>query len=385
MTCKCDPVEVDGHAYNQFIGSYFYDCVYSTSDIVAFSSGLLSILIYIVSMLPQLYKNYRRKKVDGLSLTFLMIWVFGDLANACGAVFTQQFPTVQYTGIYFVFSDAITIAQYVYYYSIRPRWHRRKQLLTIVDDATVIKHTRNGGDDDNNDIDEVTPLIYSRDGQSSTQNYFTTTNDYLDGDDTDFNLHRDRSQTLETSRTHRDSMQSVKLLGGSRSSLWIVCLAIFCSLSMAHQSSDIPSSAAMSRTLMSISDQEEQLCDFMPVLGKEAEYVGIAMAWISGILYLLSRLPQIKANYRMKTVEGLSLTLFVLTISANLTYGLAIMLRFPPVDDKFWQSVFPFLMGSLGTLFFDLVIIGQAFAYGNHDPSHPISKIKQAFKWCMSK
>lgn len=64
-------------------------------------------------------------------------------------------------------------------------------------------------------------------------------------------------------------------------------------------------------------------------------------------------------------MEGLSLALFVITILGNSCYGLSILLRLPIIDTKFYLSTLPYIIGSMGTIVFDFVILAQAIHYGN--------------------
>lgn len=38
-------------------------------------------------------------------------------------------------------------------------------------------------------------------------------------------------------------------------------------------------------------------------------------------------------------------------------------LRVPAVNTRFWLTTFPFLIGSVGTLLFDIIILYQGFSY----------------------
>ena len=49
-------------------------------------AGSISIACWIVVFSPQIVENYRRKSTQGLSVTFLVIWMIGDLFNIVGAV-----------------------------------------------------------------------------------------------------------------------------------------------------------------------------------------------------------------------------------------------------------------------------------------------------------
>jgi uncharacterized protein with PQ loop repeat len=51
---------------------------------------MISIVLWIVPMVPQLAENYRRKSCEGLSVGFLLFWIIGDSMNLLGAYLTRQ-------------------------------------------------------------------------------------------------------------------------------------------------------------------------------------------------------------------------------------------------------------------------------------------------------
>jgi len=120
-----------------------------------------------------------------------------------------------------------------------------------------------------------------------------------------------------------------------------------------------------SRRLLETRDEEEaiRICDESPNLSMVQKVLGSFMAWGSGLLYFTCRIPQILENKRNRSVEGLSIFLFLSTILGNLFYGLSIMTRFPPIDEKFFAGTLPYLIGSVGTFIFDIIIIYQFNAY----------------------
>lgn len=46
--------------------------------------GSISLTAWICLLIPQLITNYKTKSADGLSMGFLLIWLFGDIANLSG-------------------------------------------------------------------------------------------------------------------------------------------------------------------------------------------------------------------------------------------------------------------------------------------------------------
>ena len=99
---------------------------------------------------------------------------------------------------------------------------------------------------------------------------------------------------------------------------------------------------------------------------KEIQAVGLAIAWTSAMLYLSSRVPQVYKNFKRKSTEGLSFAMFVLTVCGNLTYASSIFIAATSWADV--MGSLPYLVGSLGTLCFDLTVWGQFFVYGSMTP-----------------
>ncbi|KAF8798096.1 hypothetical protein BYT27DRAFT_7124378 [Phlegmacium glaucopus] len=98
------------------------------------------------------------------------------------------------------------------------------------------------------------------------------------------------------------------------------------------------------------------------------QVIGRIFAWLCTTLYLTSRLPQIWKNYVRKSVEGLSMYLFVFAFLGNVFYVASILTsprNFlpPPQSTQYLRESIPFLLGSGGTLMFDITIVGQSFCY----------------------
>ncbi|EJD02470.1 uncharacterized protein FOMMEDRAFT_141501 [Fomitiporia mediterranea MF3/22] len=102
--------------------------------------------------------------------------------------------------------------------------------------------------------------------------------------------------------------------------------------------------------------------------------IGRIFAWACTTLYLTSRLPQIWKNFVRKSVEGLSMYLFVFAFLGNTFYVMSILSspnlsRPQPAATAFLLESMPYLLGSGGTLLFDVTIVSQSFLY-RHPPSH---------------
>ncbi|PWN37735.1 uncharacterized protein FA14DRAFT_108685, partial [Meira miltonrushii] len=95
--------------------------------------------------------------------------------------------------------------------------------------------------------------------------------------------------------------------------------------------------------------------------------IGRISAWTCTILYMTSRLPQIWTNMQRKSVQGLSILLFIAAATGNFLYSISILVNpkaqspphTPQEKTAYLMESLPFLLGSGGTLIFDAIIIMQ--------------------------
>ncbi|XP_067423626.1 lysosomal amino acid transporter 1 homolog [Emydura macquarii macquarii] len=101
------------------------------------------------------------------------------------------------------------------------------------------------------------------------------------------------------------------------------------------------------------------------------EIIGFTIGSISSLLYLFSRVPQIYTNFKRKSTTGVSYSLFALVILGNLLYGLSVLLKNPDpgqAEGNYILHHLPWLIGSLGVLFLDVIISFQFLAYRQKRP-----------------
>lgn len=333
---------------NQWIWRWFADCIRSPIDMVSFCLGLCGIVLFLISILPQLYKNYKRKNVEGLSFSFFFIWFLGDVCNFCGAILTRQIATVQVTGAYFVLTGLMMALQLIYYRKIYPKFGY-KRLSTKSDEEIDVDH-----DDDDDDDGIKTRISFEENFEAG----------YIE----------EKENRGSTTSIHKIPFPSASILP-------CVVLGTLLSTSFAETSEGHPFFLQNTHKYPAVTDHDIYVASLNENPANFSTILGSVFAWASGTLYFYCRIPQIITNYKFKDVEGLSIALFFLTLSANILYGLAIALRFPPIDAKFIQSTLPYLIGSVGTFALDLIIIIQAIIYGNHDESHFISKLRRLLGW----
>ncbi|KAJ3022249.1 hypothetical protein HKX48_006671 [Thoreauomyces humboldtii] len=85
------------------------------------------------------------------------------------------------------------------------------------------------------------------------------------------------------------------------------------------------------------------------------------LGYVSAILYIGARVPQIYLNHVSRSCAGLSLLMFAFSVIGNTTYVASIFLQ---STDATWLAVnAPWIAGSAGTLVFDFVVLGQFYAF----------------------
>ena len=85
------------------------------------------------------------------------------------------------------------------------------------------------------------------------------------------------------------------------------------------------------------------------------------LGYFSAIMYLCGRIPQIIQNHQRRSVEGLSVGFFTLSMLGNFTYAGPILLY--RRDSEWIKAYMPWLLGSLGTIVEDSIIFAQFFIY----------------------
>uniref|UniRef100_A0A8C1PVA2 Lysosomal amino acid transporter 1 homolog n=1 Tax=Cyprinus carpio TaxID=7962 RepID=A0A8C1PVA2_CYPCA len=92
------------------------ECAQDGRDIASVVLGLLSIVCFMVSSLPQYYSSCKTGNMDSaLSIWFLLFWLAGDSCNLIGSFLADQLPLQKYTAVYYVLADLLMLSVYCYY------------------------------------------------------------------------------------------------------------------------------------------------------------------------------------------------------------------------------------------------------------------------------
>lgn len=322
--------------------------------VLARMAGSASLACWIVLLLPQLIEQWRLKSSEGIAIGFLSIWVLGDITNLAGAIWGGLRAEVVLLALWYCFADSLIMASYFYYKNYNKRYsdshhhhhhdhdhehrhghhhHDHAEEETIEDDNT----TANG---------DTRPLLDRRESSAPGYSYSPET----ETEESPANRKHRHSHHNHHRRKRRDSLSSIVAEASAHTSLWqqvgfpILFVIAAGILGYIFSSQEDPQDAPPEDDSTSLGPQ---------ILG-----------YISAILYLTARIPQIIQNHRRRSVEGLSFVFFVFSLLGNITYAMGILIY--RTDQQWIKLYFSWLLGSLGTIFEDGIIFMQFHIYGRN-------------------
>ncbi|XP_023578235.1 lysosomal amino acid transporter 1 homolog isoform X3 [Octodon degus] len=258
-----------------WIWDVFHECAQDGWDQASVSLGLISILCFAASTLPQYIKACKMGNMDqALSVWFLLGWIGGDSCNLLGSFLADQLPLQTYTAVYYVLADLVMLTLYFHY-----KFKKRPSLLSAPINSMLLFILGTVC---------ITPLLSSTGSVAAPQKVF------------------------------------------------------------------------QGRVLLSVEPGNKPFT--------KQEIIGFVVGSVSAVLYLLSRLPQIRTNFLRKSTQGISYSLFALVMLGNALYGLSVLLKNPELGQSEGSYVLhhlPWLVGSLGVLLLDTIISIQFLMYRN--------------------
>lgn len=286
----------------------------SRRDYVGFILGMCSVLCWVVAQAPQLYENYKTKSAEALSPYFLAEWLLGDTSNLLGALLKGDQPqTVVFTAQYFVCMDCILLIQYLYYTSMAKR---RERIYTMSRKRYHRHRHHHHRQEDGVDV-HVTPTPDGQQGGSAARSGIPVT-----------------------------GQQALGMLGVMGMMTLMISV----------------SSNGMGREYLGRRPREWPVNE--SEIGDYRQFAGTIIGYLSCTLYLVSRGSQIHKNWKRKSTEGLAVSMFAFACAANLFYGASVILRSANIDE--FMSSLPWLIGSLGTVVLDFIILIQSTVWYRH-------------------
>ncbi|KAJ5491095.1 hypothetical protein N7539_002662 [Penicillium diatomitis] len=355
------------------ISSHLHICLPTPLALISSVLGTLSIVSWLFAQLPQIYKNYQLQSTSGLSIFFLVIWCAGDASNLLGAWFTRQAGWQVVVAGYYVCVDVVLVIQFFWY-----THYKSKQYMDIDDYAHDHRHGQSeyldgvslSGDEMPRQSPAPVNVAQKRKTEVHDMGVQTgsTPNSAL-GRTPPFafagekaNSPRRSGRMISTSASPPFALPRTMLIAS------LVC-AVLANASPTHTApSPLPHPP--------ISDAPRETV---------VEVFGRVFSWMSTILYLGSRPPQLYKNYCRKSTEGLSPLLFMAAFFGNLFYSSSLVTNpnfwsdFPPYGGGGWADghgndrlewigrASPFFLGAFGVLGLDGFMGVQFLMYGSSD------------------
>lgn len=357
----CEPTS----SFLTYISSYLSLCLPTPLALVSSLLGTLSIVSWLFAQLPQIYKNYQLQSTTGLSIFFLVTWCLGDASNLVGAVLTRQAGWQVIVAAYYVLVDVALVFQFFWYTHYKGRKAIYERLASSHNDG------RSGGVLDGVSLFESDPTSNAaRPGSMRA----TEPIDVKIGQGAYPHALLGKSPSYNTDKycPPRKPLTSAR---GSPTSFptaatrTVLLTSMLCAV-LANAASTDPSANPL-------------IPPHAP--GTTAETVGRVFSWMSTLLYLGSRPPQLYKNYRRKSTSGLSPLLFTAAFCGNLFYSSSLLTNpnawsdSPPYGGGGWADShgnnrlewigrsIPFFLGAFGVLGQDGFMGVQFLMYGSSD------------------
>ncbi|KAK8162253.1 PQ loop repeat protein [Phyllosticta citrichinensis] len=364
------------------LSSTFHTCVPTNLALFSTLLGTLSIVSWLFAQLPQIWKNYQLKSTSGLSIFFLGEWLLGDLSNLLGCVFTDQALWQVIVASYYCFVDCCLVGQWVWYEHLQ---HGRPLLRPWSRDGRRF--------DKNGDLPDIIDgmSVTSVDTQPANDSKATEPKDVLRSP------RYPSSPSKEAARSPRvgtPTNRTITRLGTSGSSspassprtvLYLsLLLAVVARASPLHGPS--PALGLVETATASAGETATQIA-------------GTLLSWLSTLMYLGSRMPQLYKNWKRQSTEGLSPTLFLAAFMGNLFYSSSIVANpcawytFPPNGGRGWVGAggsdraewvgraTPFWLGAAGVLIMDAAVGVQFWLYGEGTERTVVVPDEGGAKW----
>ncbi|RJE23934.1 PQ loop repeat protein [Aspergillus sclerotialis] len=344
------------------VSSYLSLCLPTPLAFISFFLGTLSIISWLFAQLPQIYKNYQLQSTSGLSIFFLVIWCLGDSSNLVGAVLTRQAGWQVVIAAYYVFVDVTLVFQFFWYTHLKARKDGYDVLspsghdggsggaidgVSLFENECVANATRPGIIRTTEPMDmKIGQGVYPHSLLGKSPSYAA-----------------EKYSPPRRSTTARGSVPNIP--AATRTVLLTSMLCAVLANASATKPPTIPPTPQ---------DPDST-----------AEIVGRIFSWMSTILYLGSRPPQLFKNYRRKSTSGLSPLLFTAAFCGNLFYSTSLLTNpnawydFPPYGGGGWADshgnnriewvgrAIPFFLGAAGVLGLDGYMGVQFLMYGSKD------------------
>jgi uncharacterized protein with PQ loop repeat len=375
LPAHCSPT----HPFLFDLSTYFHTCIPTPLAFVSTALGTLSIVSWLFAQLPQIYKNHQLQSTAGLSMFFLIEWCLGDTANLLGCLFTNQAGWQIVVASYYVFVDVCLVSQYFWYTYFKPRIHSQNTYSASISERS---------DSDSDIINGLSPINSHYTGEEMACPKKLNPDDAPPPGPMDAprfsDINYEKASPSRSSpiilRVPEDPASKWMPGPSPRTVLYIATLCALVSTS---------SAAPLSANLSGDSSSHFFRLD------TPTEIAGTILSWISTLLYLGSRLPQLYKNWDRQSTAGLSPLLFMAAFCGNFFYSSSLLTNpnawydFPPYGGHGWVGyegserwrwvarATPFFLGAAGVLSLDGAM-GMQFLLYRENKEEKIVKVRDS-------
>ncbi|KAF2250751.1 hypothetical protein BU26DRAFT_269328 [Trematosphaeria pertusa] len=377
LPAHCEPA-------NDFLyklSATFHSCVPTNLAFISTLLGTCSIISWLFAQLPQIYKNHKLKSTSGLSIFFLGEWLLGDLSNLLGSIFTNQATWQVIIASYYVFVDCALCGQWIWYAllkhgrPLRPIWGRYKSSSDgSASDATP-PAPRSPDKKDGSPLNSPRNIPH----RSNPMDAFRIPNFARSPSSTKESWQNTPPSGTPTNRDLRRVAASSSPMPSISPKTVLYISLILAVLSNTSTATPVSPFAPAPYHNNHISVQSDAPPSASAIAGK-------ILSWMSTLLYLGSRLPQLYKNHVRKSTAGLSPTLFAAAFFGNLFYSSSLLTNpnawndFAPGEGSGWVGpegsvradwvlrATPFFLGAAGVLIMDAAVGVQFWYFGENEP-----------------
>lgn len=332
-------------------------------------AGTVSITCWVVVFIPQIYKIFKEKSARGLSLQFIVIWLAGDIFNVVGAIKQHLLCTVILLAIYYTLADIVLFLQWIWYTKYYKRddadnsssnshnhiltgsealRNKPEELeygsITNILSEDVSRALSSGGSVLMGGVG-VQPLVGSNDDMVSSNNDLVIING---GNKVieDYTLKNGNGQVQNNVTAKTQHTSTSEFFYNSLCVIIVVLVGVL-SWYVSYLSNYYKHNKTIKPTL--------------PESNLHFNFEAQVYGYISAVLYLCSRIPQILLNFKRKSCDGVSFLFFLFACLGNITFIFSIIVV--SFDSQYIELNLSWLLGSAGTLLMDLTIFTQFFLY----------------------
>ncbi|KAL9027909.1 MAG: hypothetical protein Q9196_003645 [Gyalolechia fulgens] len=357
------------------LSSNLHTCVPTPLALVSTTLGILSIISWLFAQLPQIRKNYKLQSASGLSIYFLAEWLLGDLTNLLGALLTRQASWQVVVAAYYVTVDICLVTQFFWYSHYKP-WRGKSLDLHSTERRDGPSREQLAGRSPSlriNPSNSQDAMAGKKDLDSPTRSSSASDRPYSS---LNFSWASTEKATPGSSYRSIRRPQNSPGTGLSPNTLLVVSLVF----ALVANASPL---RAPSQAYIATYHQLDPL-----------ETAGRILSWMSTLLYLGSRLPQIFKNHRRRSTSGLSPALFIAAFFGNLFYSTSLLANPLAWNDSHpyglhgwagaegsdritWVTLAaPFFLGAAGVLMMDAIIGLQFLLFGENEALSPVVVVR---------